>query len=152
MPASMARDRNVLSTPYITSASGASLARMALLTISPASPDRRMFSETLFCCSKAALTASDMANASCVMTVSWPTAGDGELVAGGLPAGEGDGLVVVLEPAVTTKASATKRRFLGTPDGYGLRRADHARRQRTPLRRSAHSTDQALALVEALRP
>ena len=84
MPASSARERNVLSTPYMTSASGASLARMAWLTIAPASPDLSMFSVTLFCCSNAALTSSVIANASWVITVSWLTAGDGEVVGAGI--------------------------------------------------------------------
>src|SRR6188508_1540550 len=94
MPASSARERNVLSTPYITSASGASLARIALLTIAPASPDMRMSTVTPLACSKAALTSSETAKESWVMTVNWVTAGLGEPV-GGCPAdADGDGLDV----------------------------------------------------------
>ena len=49
MPASSARDRNVVSTPYSTSPSGRSPARIAWLTMEPASPPGRTLTSTPVC-------------------------------------------------------------------------------------------------------
>src|SRR5512143_3720652 len=63
-----ARDRNVLSTPYKTSAKGACFARIALLRAAPASPLLMMFTLALFACSNAWMTVSVAAKESCVIT------------------------------------------------------------------------------------
>src|SRR5262245_26343091 len=151
MPASSARDRNVLSTPYITSASGASLARMALLTIDPASPDFRMFTVTPLACSKAALTSSDIAKESCVITVNSVTAGLGEPVGGRPAEADGDGLVVGVVQAATARASTNNVRFITTPGECESRPAGLTRRLPKRGRARVGLTGQALAPVEALR-
>ncbi|EKD40061.1 MAG: hypothetical protein ACD_75C00188G0001, partial [uncultured bacterium] len=70
MPAPMARDKKVLSTPKKTSARGWSLARMAWTRAAPASPDFNKRSLTPFSRSKAATSSVLMLKLSWVIRVS----------------------------------------------------------------------------------
>src|SRR5688500_15337761 len=98
MSASSARDRNVLSTPYRTSASGTSLVRIALLTISPASPPSRISTVTPFAASNMSTTVSEIANESWEITTS-------------LLGGAGDGLLPTNEQPTISKTSPVRTAF-----------------------------------------
>src|SRR5262249_7329907 len=92
IPALSARLRKVLSTPKNASASGLSLAMIALLSAAPASPDFRICTLTPACCSKALSTLSLTLKLSWVMTISvFPpeVAGAGAVVAARAAVGAG---------------------------------------------------------------